>query len=77
MYVEFPKVPYEIGETVMAYIHGRDNEGAEGTVYDGRCQMTSEDTYKIQLLIEFRNKERLWVDMHNLEYVEYEQQDSE
>lgn len=69
MYVEFPKVPFDIGETVMVYRHGRDNEGTEGTVYDGRCQMITEDTYIIQLLIEFRNRERLWVEMHLVEKV--------
>lgn len=77
MYVEFPKVPYEMGEHVLAYVHGRDNEGVEGTVYDGRYEYHSVDTFTIQLLIEFENRERLWVNMSKLESLEDELQDIE
>ena len=77
MYVEFPKVPYEMGEHVLAYIHGMDNEGVEGTVYDGRYECLSIDTFTIQLLIEFQNRERLWVDMSKLESLDNELQDIE
>ena len=77
MYVEFPKVPYEMGEHVLAYIHGRDNEGIEGIVYDGRYECLSIDNFRIQLLIEFQNRERLWVDMSKLESLDNELQDIE
>ena len=77
MYVEFPKVPYEIGEHILAYIHGRDNEGVEGTIYDGRCECLSVDTFKLQLLVEFQNRERLWVDMSKLESLDNELQVTE
>lgn len=76
MYVEFPKVPYEIGEHVLAYVHGRDKEGfeVEGTVLSGRYEHCSVDTFTIQLLIEFQNRERLWVNMSKLESLDNELQ---
>ena len=69
MYVEFPKVPYDIGEEVIVFMHGKDEVSNYGTVIDGRCEAVDKNTFSIQLLIEFNNRERLWVDMNLVEKV--------
>lgn len=78
MYIALPEVRFMTYDKVKVYIDGNTGKlPIDATVYDGRyIKVDGEDTFQIQLLVEFLDKERKWVRLNNIEVIpESERQD--